>query len=66
MTGAIVAAGQTRFGVHVSSSVKELFAAAVDDMVCRSDRGLDLDMIEAAYVGSPNSTWRLPRRPSRL
>lgn len=55
MTAAIVAAGQTRFGVHVGSSVKELFAAAVDDMVCRSDRGLDLDMIEAAYVGSLSS-----------
>ena len=52
VSAVIVAAGQTRFGDHVQASVKELFAQAVDDMVRTADRDLDLERIEAAYIGS--------------
>jgi len=49
---AVVAAGQTRFGDHPTSGVKELFGAAVDDLLADAGTAVDLDRIDAAFVGS--------------
>ena len=52
MRVALVGAGQTAFGKHPDLGVKELFHAALDDMVGTVDRGLERDRIEAAFIGS--------------
>ncbi|MUV56838.1 thiolase domain-containing protein [Halogeometricum sp. CBA1124] len=49
---AIVGAGQSTYGEHPNSGIKELFATAYDAMAESVDRGYDPDEVDAAHVGS--------------
>ncbi|KKM10087.1 3-ketoacyl-CoA thiolase [Clostridiales bacterium PH28_bin88] len=52
---AIVGAGQTRYGDFPDLSIKEMFLEAYQEMLKSVDKGLDPDVIEAAYVGTIGS-----------
>jgi acetyl-CoA acetyltransferase len=49
---ALIAAAQTPFGDAPALSIKELFAAAFRDLLRSVDRGIELEQIQAAYIGS--------------
>ncbi|MFZ5633280.1 MAG: thiolase domain-containing protein [Bacillota bacterium] len=48
---AIIGAGQTQYGDFPTLGIKELFARAYIEMLQSVDRGLDPQMIQAAYIG---------------